>query len=104
MHGMDTSDPAAPKIVHAFLSRDAQGITIKETWDVLGMRATRSDDTVLEGVVVPDAYVVRVLPAGLAGADNFVLSIFAWALSGFSNVYYGLGAARARAHGRERQG
>ena len=49
MHGMDASDPSAPKIVHAFLPRNTPGVTIKETWDVLGMRATRSDDTVLEG-------------------------------------------------------
>ena len=43
MHGMDTSDPKAPKIVHGFLTRDSKGFTIKDTWDVLGMRATRSD-------------------------------------------------------------
>src|SRR5678816_4640910 len=53
MHGMDTSDPAAPKIVHVFMPRDTQGYSIKETWDVLGMRATRSDDTVLEGAFIP---------------------------------------------------
>ena len=40
---------AAPKIVHAFMPRDTKGYSIKETWDVLGMRGTRSDDTVLEG-------------------------------------------------------
>lgn len=90
LHGMDSSDPAAPKIVHAFLARDAGGYSVKETWDVMGMRATRSDDTVLDGAVVPDARVARVLPAGLAGADYFVLSIFAWALTGFGNIYYGL--------------
>ena len=49
LHGMDTSDPAAPKVVHGFMTRDAKGYTIKDTWDVLGMRATKSDDTVLEG-------------------------------------------------------
>jgi len=90
LHGMDTSDPKAPKVVHAFMPRDTQGYTIKETWDVMGMRATRSDDTVLEGAFVPDKYIGRVLPAGFAGADYFVLSIFAWALLGFSSVYYGL--------------
>lgn len=90
LHGMDTSDPAAPKVVHAFMPRDATGYTIKETWDVMGMRATRSDDTVLDGAFVPDKYVVRVVPAGFAGADYFVLSIFAWALLGFANIYYGL--------------
>jgi alkylation response protein AidB-like acyl-CoA dehydrogenase len=57
---------------------------------VMGMRATRSDDTILDGVVIPDEYIARVLPAGFAGADYFALAIFAWALLGFSNVYYGL--------------
>ena len=54
------------------------------------MRATRSDDTVLENAFIPDRYVARVVPAGGAGIDAFVLSIFAWALMGFANVYYGL--------------
>ena len=90
LHGLDASDPANPKVVHGFLPRNAPGVTIKETWDVMGMRATRSDDTVLEGAFVPDKYIVRAVPAGLAGADYFVLSIFAWALMGFGNIYYGL--------------
>ena len=90
LHGLDTSDPAAPKVVHAFLPRESGNFSIKETWDVLGMRATRSDDTVLDGAFVPDKYIARVVPMGVAGADLFVLSIFAWALVGFGNVYYGL--------------
>ncbi len=90
LHGMDTSDPKGPKIVHAFMPRDTKGYTIKQTWDVLGMRATRSDDTVLEGVFVPDNYIARVVPPGAAGIDAFILSIFAWGLLGFGNVYYGL--------------
>jgi len=90
IHGMDTSDPKSPKIVHAFMPRDSEGFTIRETWDVLGMRATRSDDTLLEGVIVPDRYIARVVPAGAAGLDIFVLSLFAWGLLGFANVYFGL--------------
>lgn len=90
LHGMDTSEPAAPKIVHAFMPRDTKGYRIEETWDVLGMRATQSDDTILEGCFVPDRYIGRVVPAGAAGLDPFVASIFVWALMGFGNVYYGL--------------
>ena len=90
LHGMDTSDPGAPKVVHAFLPRDTQGVSIVETWDVLGMRATRSDDTVLDGAFVPDKYVARVVAPGAAGLDLFVLAIFAWALVGFGSIYYGL--------------
>ena len=54
------------------------------------MRATRSDDTVLENAFVPDRYIARVVPAGAAGIDQFILGVFAWALMGFGNVYYGL--------------
>ncbi len=95
LHAVDTSDPQAPKVVHAFLPRTSDGYRIVETWDTLGMRATRSDDTVLEGAFVPDRYVARVVPAGPAGLDPFVLSIFARALLGFANIYYGL-AMRVR--------
>jgi alkylation response protein AidB-like acyl-CoA dehydrogenase len=90
IHAMDTSNPAEPKIIHAFMARDSSGYAIKNTWDVLGMRATRSDNTVLENVFIPDRYVARTVPAGGAGIDSFILSIFAWALMGFGNIYYGL--------------
>ena len=90
LHGMDASDPAAPKIVHGFLPRDAKGYTIKDTWDVLGMRATRSDDTVLEGAFVPDRYIARIVAPGAAGVDHFVAGFLTWALVGFANIYYGL--------------
>jgi alkylation response protein AidB-like acyl-CoA dehydrogenase len=90
IHGMDTSDPAQPKVVHGFMERASRNYRIEETWDVLGMRGTRSDDTVLEGVVVPKDRIARVVPAGGAGMDAFVLGVFAWALVGFGNIYYGL--------------
>jgi alkylation response protein AidB-like acyl-CoA dehydrogenase len=90
IHGMDTSDPKAPKIIHGFMPRDSSDYRIEETWDVMGMRATRSEDTILDGVFVADRYISRVVPAGAAGLDLFVLAIFAWALLGFGNVYYGL--------------
>jgi alkylation response protein AidB-like acyl-CoA dehydrogenase len=90
LHGQDDSDPANPKVVHAFLARDAEGVTIEETWDSLGMRATRSDDTVLDGAFVPDQRVVRVVPVGAGGMDLFTLGIFGWGEIGFSNVYYAI--------------
>lgn len=90
VHAMDTSNPAAPKIVHAFMPRNTEGYRIESTWDTLGMRATQSDDTFLDGTFVPDRYIARVVPAGAAGIDAFVLGIFAWALIGFGNIYYGM--------------
>lgn len=93
MHAMDSGDPRSPKIVHAFMPRDTKGYTIKDNWDTLGMRATRSDDTLINGAFVPDKYIARVLPAGTA--DLFVLSIFGWAEPTFGSIYLGL-AERAR--------
>ena len=91
LHGMDTSDPDNPKIIHAFMRRDDDNYEIKETWDVMGMRATRSDDTILNGVSIPDERIARVVPIGAAGIDEFVLGIFAWALVNFGSIYYALG-------------
>jgi alkylation response protein AidB-like acyl-CoA dehydrogenase len=90
LHALDASDPENPKVVHAFLPRDTSGYHVVETWDTLGMRATRSDDTVIEGAFIPDKYVARVVPAGFAGADAFVLGIFAWAEPTFASMYIGL--------------
>ncbi|MDA1104552.1 MAG: acyl-CoA/acyl-ACP dehydrogenase [Gemmatimonadetes bacterium] len=101
LHAMDASDPAAPKIVHAFMKRDTEGYRIEETWDALGMRATRSDDTILEGAFIPTEDVAYVLPAGGAGMNLFVLGIFAWAETTFSSIYLGL-AERAKDIAAER--
>ncbi|CAN5430613.1 acyl-CoA dehydrogenase family protein [soil metagenome] len=88
LHGLWAEAERGPKVVHAFMPRDTEGYRIVETWDTLGMRATRSDDVMLEGAFVPDKYVVRTLPAGTA--DQFVVAVFAWALMGFANVYFGV--------------
>lgn len=91
-HAMDTSNPEAPQIVHGFVRKDANGLKVVDTWDTLGMRATQSQDTLLDSVFVPDEDVALVCPAGFAGAGPFQVAIFAWALLGFASVY--LGAAQ----------
>jgi alkylation response protein AidB-like acyl-CoA dehydrogenase len=95
IHAMDLDDPTGPKVVHAFITRDTPGYRIVETWDTLGMRATRSDDTILEGAFVPDRYVSRVVAPGGAGIDNFVGGLFVWVEPTFANIYIGI-AERAR--------
>lgn len=89
VHGVDESDPAVPKIVHAFIARDAAGVTVVPTWDALGLRATGSDDTVLDGAYADAAHVIRVLPAG-PPSDNFIDGILASAIPGISAVYNGI--------------
>ena len=90
LHGMDTSDPENPRVVHAFLSRDAENFHIEETWDTIGMRATQSHDTILEGAFVPDDRIALVCPPGEAGVGLFQIAIDAWALLGFAAVYAGI--------------
>jgi alkylation response protein AidB-like acyl-CoA dehydrogenase len=88
LHAMWADADGGPQIVHAFMPRETPGYRIVDTWNTMGMRSTRSDDIVLDGIFVPDRYVARMVPAGTA--DAFVLGIFAWALLGFANVYYGV--------------
>jgi alkylation response protein AidB-like acyl-CoA dehydrogenase len=87
VHALDTSDPTAPQVVHGFLHRGADNYRIEETWDVLGMRATASHDTILNRAFIPDADVVMVGPAGFGGAGPFHVALFAWGLLGFAAVY-----------------
>src|SRR3546814_13946911 len=62
-------------IVHGFVPRTSAGVQIIDTWDTLGMRATQSQDTVLDKAFVPDDLVALVCPVGFAGAGAFHVSI-----------------------------
>ena len=87
-HALDADDPRGPMIVHAFVER-GPGVETIETWDTLGMRATQSHDTVLDGVFVPDGRVSAVAPAG-SGTDPYSGVMSAWALLLFAHVYLGV--------------
>lgn len=95
IYGADTAGPEGPKIVHAVMPRATAGYRIVETWDTLGMRATASQDTILEGAFVPDRCVIRTRKPGFAGADAFVLALFGLFEPTIANIYIGL-AERAR--------
>jgi alkylation response protein AidB-like acyl-CoA dehydrogenase len=89
-YGVDASDPDDPKMVFGVIARDAPGYRIVENWDTLGMRATQSHDTVLEGVFVPNEHIIRVGKPGFAGADLFILTLFGRMEPQFANIYVGL--------------
>jgi alkylation response protein AidB-like acyl-CoA dehydrogenase len=88
-HAIDVAAPGGPQIVHAFVDRTSEGVTVVETWDTLGMRPTQSHDTVLDGVFVPDARIGRVVPAG-DGNDLFLAAMSIWPLSLMAAVYLGI--------------
>ena len=88
VHAMDTSDPAQPKIVHASLPRDGDGFRIVPTWDVMGMRATRSPTTPSSRAPSsPTGTSARGPGQSKRAPISFVLSIFAWAEPTFANIY-----------------
>nr|WP_227412137.1 acyl-CoA dehydrogenase family protein [Cryobacterium sp. BB736] len=91
LHGLDTSSPDAPKLVYAFIPRGADGVETLDDWDTLGMRATQSNSTRLDGVrAEPDRVVRRVDPG--PSADLLLWSIFANFELLLSAVYAGIGA------------
>lgn len=77
------------ELIHGFLTREDAGVTTLDDWDTLGMRATQSHSTRLEGAVVPDARISRRLPVG-PNADPFVFGIFANFLLLIGSVYAGI--------------
>jgi alkylation response protein AidB-like acyl-CoA dehydrogenase len=72
------------------MPRDTSGYRIVETCDTLGMRATASHDTILDGAFVPDRHVLSVRKPGFAGANAFVVTIFGRFEPTIANIYIGL--------------
>lgn len=85
----DPADGSEPSIVHGFLTRDTPGITITPDWNTLGMRATQSHTTRLDGAVVTDERVARILPVGPSG-DVYTLAIAANFHTLIASVYAGI--------------
>lgn len=86
--GLDTTSPDAPKTVFAFITRDA-GVHTKDDWDTLGMRATQSRTTVLDGAHAPAEWVARRLDPG-PNPDPFIFGIFACFEILLASVYAGI--------------
>lgn len=76
-------------IVHGFITRDTHGYEIVPDWDTLGMRATQSHTTLLNGVFIPQERVARVVPVG-DSSDPFIRAIFQNFLLLVSAVYVGI--------------
>lgn len=89
--GIFGKTPDGGQLVFGFLDRAADGWTADDSsWDMLGMRATQSHTTRLEGAVVPAGRIVRHIPAG-PNADPLTFGIFASFLTLVAAVYTGIG-------------
>lgn len=55
--------PDGPQVIHCAIPLSADGVSIDQTWDAMGMRATGSHTIVFDDVFVPDGAVSLVRPA-----------------------------------------
>ena len=78
------------ELVHGFIDRETPGYQILSDWDTLGMRASQSNTTLLEGAVVPPERIFRKLPVG-PNADPLIFAIFACFETLLAAVYTGIG-------------
>ena len=88
--GLDSVSPDAPKIVYGFIDRDDPDIRILDDWDTIGMRATQSRTTVLDGAFATSDRIVRRLDPG-PNADPLIFGIFASFELLLAAVYAGIG-------------
>lgn len=78
-----------PQLVHGFITRGSTGVEILADWNTVGMRATQSHTTRLNGVVIPSERIFRHLPVG-PNRDPFVFAVFAAFETLISAVYAGI--------------
>ena len=101
--GIFGKDPDAREgegeLVHGFITRETPGYRIVDDWDTLGMRASQSNTTILDGAVVPPERIFRRIPVG-PSRDPLIFAIFACFETLLAAVYTGVGE-RALAVGVE---
>ena len=75
------------------------GVSIVETWDTTGMRATASHDLALEDVLIPESAVGGKLLRGAPMRQAAMCGVATWFLPLMSSVYLGIAEeARAEAY------
>lgn len=75
-------------VLHAGVPMKSQGVRIEQTWRTLGMRASGSQDVVLDKVFVPEAAIAVRRPAGVWHPFFHLVSVIAWPL--IYSVYRGV--------------
>ncbi|MFT4158150.1 MAG: acyl-CoA dehydrogenase family protein [Microbacterium sp.] len=88
LHGLDTTSPDAPKLVFGFVER-TDAVVTADDWDTLGMRATQSRTTHLNGAVADAAHIVRRIDPG-PSPDPIVFGIFSVFEILLASVYTGI--------------
>jgi alkylation response protein AidB-like acyl-CoA dehydrogenase len=83
-------DTETDELLIVGVGRQVDGLSIVETWDTTGMRATASHDIVLKDVQVPEAAVGARLPAGEPLRHPGIANVGRWFLALVAGVYLGI--------------
>ncbi|MRG60973.1 acyl-CoA dehydrogenase [Agromyces sp. CFH 90414] len=89
--GLDTASDDGPKVVYGFIDREDPDVKVLDDWDTLGMRASQSRTTVLDGAFAAPDRIVRRLDPG-PNADPMIFGVFACFELLLGAVYTGIGA------------
>lgn len=78
------------QLVFGIVKNGSNGITVKEDWDALGMRATQSNSVCFKDVLIENENILTVVNRG-PSFDPVVFGIFSHFEILLASVYYGLG-------------
>jgi alkylation response protein AidB-like acyl-CoA dehydrogenase len=87
------SDDPDPLVGTFLVEAGTAGYRVEQTWDHLGMRATRSDDVIFDGAEIPFEHAVAVNPAGTISPEARDAWFMAWNNLVISSVYNGVARA-----------
>jgi alkylation response protein AidB-like acyl-CoA dehydrogenase len=88
---IDEDAPDGPTMLQFGIPMNAAGVTVKETWDTMGMRGTGSHDVLLDDVFVPDAAIGARRKPGVWHPLMHIVSMVAFPL--VYSVYTGVAEA-----------
>lgn len=87
------SDDAEPQVGTWLVHRETPGISVEETWDHLGMRATGSHDVIFDEVFVPLEQAVDIQPANVPRPSELDSNGVLWLAVLLSSIYDGVARA-----------
>ena len=88
---IDEDAPEGPMMLQFGIPMNAAGVSIRETWDTMGMRGTGSHDVLLDDVFVPDAAIGARRKPGMWHPLMHIVSMVAFPL--VYSVYTGVAEA-----------
>lgn len=80
LHGVELTGADAPRIVHAFLPRNTEGVAVRAAVDEGAAHRGGREDALLDGAFVPERFVARRIAGPAALTDRFVQTLLAWEL------------------------